>query len=249
MKKLRVLCMFLLILTLVLSTVSAGFADSRTFEGNIEYNNAGDGFKSDFDSASLSSVWNQMEPGDEVTITINYKNTSKVTTRWYMKNEVLDTLEGAGSKAQNGGYTYILNNYAPSGDIELFSNDIGGENAPSGLEGLKQATTALKDHVFIAELEPGKAGRIVLNVKFDGETEVNDYMDTNGKIRFNFAVEEKGSTEQVVSVDKHVTKKITVKTGDTTMSIWPLIAVNAVAVILLLIVFLGWKKRKGGEKA
>ena len=148
--------------------------------------------------------------------------------------------------------TEDINNYAPSGDKELFNNAVGGlnENESVDLEGLEQATDGLKKHVYIAELQPGQSGRVVLHVSFDGETEVNNYMDTNGKLMFEFAVEEQGEKVVYEDVEKHIKKKVTVKTGDTTMNIWALVAVNAAAVALLLIAIFGWrKKRKGGEKA
>jgi len=251
MNKLRVLCMLLLILTLVMSTVSFGSAESKSFEGSLEYVSADTGFVEHFDT-TLAAAWNDMEPGDDITYTIYYKNTSKKVTRWYMKNEVLRTLEESKDPAENGGYTYVLNNYAPSGDEELFNNAVGGlnENTSVDLEGLEQATDGLKEHFYIAELQPGQVGRVVLHVSFDGETEVNNYMDTNGKLMFQFAVEEQDEKVVYEDVEKHIKKKVTVKTGDTTMSIWALIAVNAAAVALLLVAVFGWrKKRKGGEKA
>lgn len=268
MKHLKGLCMLLLILGLVLSTASMGFAESNTEEGNLQYEGDNE-FTGDFYSSKVASSLSEMEPGDDITYIINYTNASGKVTRWYMKNEVLKTLEAGGTRAQNGGYTYILTNEV-NGKVEtLFDNSVGGLNEDGNvdLKGLEQATNALKDYFFIGELDDGDYGQVVLHVYFDGETEVNSYMDTNGKLMFNFAVEEKESkTVHEPGEDEHITKTIIkhvpgedkiiketvikrVKTGDTTV-ILPIVAVFVAAVILLFVAIFGWRKqRKGGEKA
>ena len=235
-----------IIKTLLLSGLIAAlcgsmcFAQNSKFTGNCEYKNGK--ITSDFDSKSFAASLKNLEPGDSVDYTITYKNGTSDLTRWYMKNSVLETLEENKKQAENGGYTYVLKNVGPDGkQTTLFDNsEVGGENITNKLQGLKQATNATGEYFFIQNLKAGQSGKTLLHVEFDGETEVNDYMDTYGKLMVAYAVE----------TDETKTSTTSVKTGDP-VQMWKFYALGGAALVALILLIVSWRKdrKKGGEQA
>ena len=241
MKKTKVLFMLLAVLvltfTMSFSQLSFAFAENWEFSGECAYD--GEDITGDFDTDSMAASVQIMEPGDYLDYTVTYTNDSDNTTDWYMKNEVLETLEENKDQAENGGYTYVLTNVAPDGtETVLFDNSVGGENEDVDLEGLLQATNATGDFFFIQKLESGESGQTLLHIEFDGETEVNDYMDTYGKLMLGYAVEEQN--------DETTIKRIIVKTGDTT-NILPYAALFVGALVLLIVALFGMKRSRSGK--
>ncbi len=230
----------LLSLLVIVLCGSVCFAQNSKFTGTCTYN--GSKINSDFDSKSFAASISGMEPGDTMDYTVTYKNGSNELTRWYMKNSVLETLEENKKQAENGGYTYVLKNIGPDGTVTvLFDNsEVGGENVTNKLQGLKQATNATGDYFFIQNLKAGQSGQTVLHVEFDGETEVNDYMDTYGKLMIAYAVEK----------DEAKTTTTTVKTGDP-VKMWKLYALGGASLVVMILLIFSWRKdrKKGGEQA
>ncbi len=230
----------LLSLLVIVLCGSVCFAQNSKFTGTCTYN--GSKINSDFDSKSFAASISGMEPGDTLDYTVTYKNGSNELTRWYMKNSVLETLEENKKQAENGGYTYVLKNIGPDGTVTvLFDNsEVGGENVTNKLQGLKQATNATGDYFFIQNLKAGQSGQTVLHVEFDGETEVNDYMDTYGKLMIAYAVEK----------DEAKTTTTTVKTGDP-VKMWKLYALGGASLVVMILLIFSWRKdrKKGGEQA
>lgn len=241
-------------LALILSGSVTVLAESNEYEGSCVYN--GKTIVSDFTSATVAKAVEDLQPGDDVTFAVTFTNADEDDTDWYMENSIVKTLEKTTSKkkvsgtgkAENGGYTYELIHYDKDGNEDvLFSNEeVGGENGkvpdPDGsgkeLEGLEPATSALDDWFFIEKLSKDEEGMVVLHVAFDGETEVNDYMDTDGELNVRFAVEEKTKPGNRV------------KTGDQSRLImWS--AICLVSGTLLLVLALLMRKKRGGsdEKA
>ncbi|MBR2541208.1 MAG: hypothetical protein IKE85_10380 [Mogibacterium sp.] len=243
MKKTNYLMTLLLTLALVLSMSMVALAESKSFTGDVTYD-GGSSMKSNYDGKDIAASAADLEPGDDVTITITYNNRSQKTTDWYMRNSVLQTLEESGTPAENGGYTYTLTD-SKAGVI--YSNDEVGGNKQTGIpEGLKQATASNEGEYFsINTLAPGEKGTTTLHIAFEGETEVNDYQTTAAKLDLQYAVEEHG-------VDTTETKVINrmVKTGDST-KILRYVLTFGVSLLLFLLALISWKKdrRKGGENA
>ena len=244
-------------------------AESYSVDGHCEFN--GRDIVSDFDTGVLVKAIENLQPGDDVSFTVSYTNAYSEATDWYMSNEVLQTLEKtAASKkvaglgtARGGGYKYKLIHYDKNRKPEvLFGEEnvdtglegvVGGEATPGNLEGLEQATNALDEWFFIQTLEAGESGIVELQVAFDGETEVNDYMDTDGGLAVRFAVEVTEPTvTNIVNQPRTPdttktpnTKKLTVTgvdTGDSTQ-LGIFIGVLAAGVVML-IVLLVMKRRK-----
>ncbi len=141
---------------------------------------------------------NDLQPGDTITFQVSLRNTSSDTTAWYMRNEVLQTLESQQSIAEGGAYTYVLTYIGPKGTRVLYDSEaIGGsdENGDGsvvdGNVGLEQATVALDDeeYVYLDNLAPGARAQMTLKIGLDGETQGNDYQGTMARIELGFAAE------------------------------------------------------------
>lgn len=232
-------------------------ADASALSNKIDGSCYYDGNKiiSDFDSGKVSTAITNLQPGDDVTFTVEYTNRSSDSTDWYMSNKVIQTLEKANAAKkvkgtgtpENGGYTYTLDHTDKNGKTTtLFSNaKVGGEAKPAGMQGLEQATNALDEWFFIQTLNKGESGIVTLKVAFEGETEVNDYMDTYGEVMLKFAVE-----KTPIGAGKTYSGK-GVATGDTA-NLWPWVIAMLIAGLLLLLLALGSRRKddevKGGDK-
>ena len=244
MKTTRKILILLTALALSLCMSSSCFAESHSAKGKCAYD--GEDINGTFTSEEFAATQHELEPGDDLEYTITYKNDSKDNTEWYMLNTVLETLEENKEQAENGGYTYILRNIGPDGEVTtLFDNSaVGGEKVVGKLQGLRQATTATGDYFYIQSLKPGESAKTYLYVGFDGETEVNDYMDTYGAWRVAYAVEPVKPGQPPTN-----NPPTTTRTGDST-DIMKWIAVMAAALLSLILVIISWRKdRKDGEKA
>ena len=254
-KRYNIIPVLMISLALILGGTLSAMAESAEHEGECNYN--GSSIESTFSSSAIAKAVEDLQPGDDVTFTVTYTNNADDDTDWYMENSIVQTLEKTSARkkvsgtgqAENGGYTYELTHYDKNGNEQvLFSNDeVGGENGvvpdlQSGkeMEGLEPATNALDDWFYIQTLSKNESGKVVLHVAFDGETEVNDYMDTDGELNVRFAVEK-------VAKEKKVRR---VYTGDySNLIMW-----SAICLISgLLLIVLAWllRKQKGGsdEKA
>ena len=232
---------FVMVMGITLSTS----AESNELTGSCYFN--GSAVVCDFDSNVVAETVRGLEPGDDVTFTVEYTNEYKGTTHWYMRNETIETLEQSYDKAENGGYTYTLTNVAPDGSREvLFDNStvggkytLGSHKAKTSRgtdntgEGLHQATNASDDWFFVQTLKKGQSGRTELYVKFDGETEVNDYMDTKGELLLAYAVEKDTGR---------------IKTGDET-NVLKYIVIMLAAFLMLILTILSYSKDRKVARA
>ena len=251
MKKMRRAAVLLTAAVMALAMTGACvFADSTTIDGKATFN--GNEIESSLDAGEVVKAFNDLQPGDDITVNIEYKNEYGKSTDWYMANEVVQTLEKtdqarkiAGTeKAENGGYTYSLTHTDKNGkETVLFSNgEVGGDAKPADMEGLEQATNALDEWFFLQTLGHNESGKVKLYVKFDGETEVNDYMDTAGKLLLAYAVE----LDKTSPSGKH--KKV--ETGDES-NLLLYIAMMTAALLMLILTILSFMKdrREAGVEA
>lgn len=254
------------ILTMMLSVMLAAAlyvpasAQSTESSGSCEFN--GKSITSNFKTGEIAKTVTDMEPGDSASFTVTYTNTSNEKTDWYMSNKVIQTLEKANSsrkgitspgtgQAENGGYTYeLIHIDNDNKQTVLFSNrKVGGDARPNDMQGLEQATNALDDWFYIQTIGKGGHGTVTLNVELEGETQANDYMDTEGELELRFAVEltKEGSVTPAppgskTPVTKLITKTVEkdtdssngVKTGDMSQpGLW--ITIMAVSGLILLV--------------
>lgn len=243
MKRTTRITALLLALMTVLMMSQAAFAEDKnadggtyTFNGTSIVQNGGD----------LADAIDGLMPGDTVTIEFVYKNDTDDSTEWYMRNEVLQTLEDTVADAKNGGYTYQLTNYgASTGTTYIFdSTAVAGDEQyePGGVaKGLKGATDATDEFFHIDTLKKGQSGKTVLTVGLDGESQGNSYENAVAEIEVQYAVELTGQENKVVY--KHV------KTGDDTNILLPA-AVMLAGLLLLILAFMNRRRdRKDGEDA
>lgn len=226
-----------LTLLMVLSMSFTASAETSEYEWESHFN--GKTIESNFNSNEVADAVSNLEPGDEVTFEVSYVNDYNGDTDWYLENKVVKTLEAASPKTRGGGYTYELTHTDSNGTTEtLFSNDtVGGDySTPNDMKGLEQATNALDEWFYLETLGYNDSGKVTLKVAFEGETQANDYMDTDGELDLRFAVE-------IPETDKRI-----VKTGDATMlNLWTAVCLLAAALLVILAVFSYRKDRKGGD--
>ena len=181
---------------------------------------------STFDSKQFDDVINEMQPGDSVTFTVDLANQNKETTRWYMSNEVLKSLEevtkNKKSAASSGAYEYVLTYTDSAGKSkEIYNSEkVGGEDEDGtiddSLEGLNEATDNLEDYFYLDTLKKGKGGKVTLKVALDGETQGNAYQDTRAQLQMNFAVELDDEASNGKKKKRVVRRTTVAKTGDDT---------------------------------
>ncbi len=191
---------YLLLAGLLFFMPATARAESLTSERNVSFTKDNK-LESDYAGSDLDSAVYGLQPGDDITITLNLKNENPAAANWYMTNEVLQSLEETtGSNASGGAYEYELAYTDPNGVQEvLFTSDtVGGENNGSRV-GLKSATSGLEDYLYLDTLNPGQRGVITLRVALDGETQGNDYQNTLARLQMNFAVDTTTINNQTVT--------------------------------------------------
>ena len=220
------------------------FADENTTTaGSCEF--TGKEMVSSFDSNKIAASVSQMEPGDSVTFSVDIKNNSSISTKWYMSNDVLKSLEDTQAVAENGGYSYILTFVGQDGkeDTIYSSTSVGGEKETTAGKGLNEATNSLDKFFYLKTLEPGEGGSVKLLVGLDGESQGNIYQDTLAKLMMNLAVED-NSDPPFSNPHTFTTTTSKVKTGD----IWSIASavVFVIGIILMILAFVS--DRKGAKQ-
>ena len=242
MKKMSKITTLLLALMTVLMMCQAAFAESYD-GGTFSYN--GSSISNSKAAATIDQAISNLEPGDSMTFTFTYKNDSDVSTEWYLENQVVKTLEEQGGV--NGGYTYeLVNNGKKEGRVVIFSSKAvagqSSENPDKTDQGLKSATNATGDWLYIDTLAAGQSGSTTLTVALDGESQANSYQNTNGQLRIAYGVEDTAVGEDII-------KHKGVNTGDTTNLIVPVAAFIGAMILLILAILSYRKDRKDGEEA
>ncbi len=176
---------------------------------------------SNFKTSDMDDVIRGMQPGDNAIITLNLKNSNTETTDWYLRNEVLYSLEDRSNNenTSGGAYTYKLVYEGPNGTRTLFDSDtIGGENESQAGEGLHQAINGIDlgergSWLFLDTLTTSQAGKVTLEVALDGDTQGNDYQDTLADLRMKFGVE-LNTTNTRTNPNMPGSPRTVVRTGD-----------------------------------
>ena len=205
-------------------SVTAYAGHKETTIGSVWFNTDGKTMSNDFqknltdknvESALLDRL-SSLQPGDDVTFTINLRNDYSKSTNWYMTSKIVSSLEEG--TARDGAYTYRLwyKNNTSGKETEIFnSNRVGGDSS----SGLMEINKALKEdydkngekYFYLDNLSRGQGGQIFLNIELDGETQGNAYQDRLADLKMNFAVqvaEQSGTTTSTTS------SRSAPKTGD-----------------------------------
>lgn len=227
-------------------------AEPSTIKQVVEF----DGKKmTGLDSEQIAQSQSNLLPGDSMELAVDIKNSSDTETDWYMRNEIIKTLEEVSGKGGAYGYylTYVSHKDKKDTETVIFDSDVvGGEGSQEGGVGLKQATNALdsEDYLYLERLKPGETGTVHLTVKLDGETQGNDYQGTDAELALQFAVEKveakvKYQPGETVKKTEIRTGTTTPKTGDPTK----VIAVSALALVSgLVLLYFGITSVKKKDK-
>lgn len=234
----------LLLFSLLFSLGVTAYAEEYSSTDNWVTFRASAKMESNFKNNTVQDALSRLQPGDSASFAITLKNEHKDSTRWYMTNTVLKSLEDASrASIRDGSYSYYLSYERGDGTglVELFNSDrVGGESSfidSDGQlrQGLFEATDGLEDWFALDTLDSGQTGTIRLVVSLDGETQGNVYQDTLAQVKMNFAVELQASEKDPPAI---------VKTGDP-WDLQPYYIVMAVTGLLfLLLAFEGVRQRR-----
>ena len=210
---------FLLIGVILVGFIPSALADVK--DGYVTFNANAKMVEENFD---VDQIFDGLEPGDVRSYNVHLTNSYPATTRWYMSNEVLKTLEENG--INGGSYKYILTYTNPSGkptilypkteeeqhdlkidEIEKNEKPVGNNAGDDGRVGLKEATEDLEKFFLLDTLNKNEKGYVTLTVRLEGETQDNTYQNTVGRIKMNFAAE-------IVPASSENRTVRAVKTGD-----------------------------------
>ena len=230
-----------LVLMLALPTVA--FADH--IEGStgwfVEYNSAGS-LEDNYTQRSWADNISKLQPGDDITLTVEIRQSNDTSADWYLSNAVLKSLEDG--DASGSAYGYKLSYEGPSNSRTLYeSQSVGGKGSA---DGLAEATNAMDDYFFLGTLSKGQTAKVMLNVSLDGETEGNAYFDTLARLSLKFAVEPNVNPEnnyvnkteekqEVVNRTVPANRQNLAKTGDRTSMFPVYLLIAAVGVLCLAI--------------
>ena len=206
--------------------------------------------ESNFTSADMSDEAGAMQPGDSVELTVTIKNTFDGEADWYMKNEVLESLEDAGDAA-GGAYDYLLTYTDTSGKTTtLYSSEkFGGEGKINGV-GLHGATRTLQNYFYLDRMKNATSGVVKLKVALDGETLVNDYQNTLARLQMDFATElvqpgtQAPGQQPGQNPDTPGGRRDVVRTGDDTQIMLYVALMFASGLVLLCIVILRFRREQ-----
>lgn len=174
---------------LLLASSATVFAEDRQGASGWQVSFDGKKMESNFTSGNMTEEVGEMQPGDSVELTVTLKNTFNGSADWYMKNEVLESLEDAGD-AEGGAYDYLLTYTDTQGQTTtLYSSEKFGGEGKIGGEGLHGAANTLENYFYLDRMGNGETGTVKLKVALDGETLVNDYQNTLARLQMDFATE------------------------------------------------------------
>ncbi len=232
---------------LVLASPVTGFAEDRQGASGWQVVFDGKKMESNFSTANMDDEIYNMQPGDSVELTVSLKNNySKGEVDWYMKNQVLQTLEDAGDMS-GGAYDYLLTYKDKDGkSTTLYSSEkFGGEGRYNGV-GLKGATTTLDDYFYLDRMSGGDTGVVTLKVALDAETLVNDYQNTLARLQMDFATE-LVKTTATGTPSTPGSGRSPVKTGDQTKIMLYIVLTLAAGLVLLFMGILRLRRDREEE--
>lgn len=250
MKKRRLL--FGLAAFLILASSLTVQAEDRKGASGWQVTFDGKKMKSNFNSSKINDEVIALQPGDSVELTIKLKNNYKGEVGWYMKNEVLETLEDAG-EAAGGAYDYLLTYTDKSKKTTtLYSSEkFGGDGRINGV-GLHGATKTLDNYFYLDRMKKGNTGTVKLKVALDGETLVNDYQNTIARLQMDFATELAGNgagTNGNNSGSGSSNRREVIKTGDQTNTMLFVLLTLGAGLVFLLAVIMRLRRDSQEEEA
>jgi hypothetical protein len=217
-----------------------GIALADATNWTVTYNSAGR-MVDDYDQEAFAQVAKDLQPGDDMTLTVTLVEENSDTADWYMRNQVINALEDA--TAQGGAYTYHLEYESSSGEVtELFDSErVGGDNRD-----LSDATTTLDEFFYLDTLATGKTGTVRLRVALDGDTQGDVYFNTDAILALRFAVEPRA--EENTNKEEENNRSL-VRTGDDTklLPLYIAMVVSGVGMAALAMVSVRMRRQEREE--
>ena len=178
---------FLLALLLCGCLVPPCFGESFTGQAGMRVTLTADGTMES--NLSASDRTTGLQPGDDITFTVRVDNKNPSRTEWYMKSQILRSLEDHSAAASGGAYSFRLAFVSDGGEeTVLFDSDtVGGSGENPAGQGLHAADNALRDYFYFATLAPGEGGTVTLFIALEGESQGNAYQDTLADLQMSFA--------------------------------------------------------------
>ena len=244
MKTLKYFTLFLLTAVMAFAVTSVSYADEYSVNYSCSYN--GTEITTNFNQDEFDKIVGALEPGDSIKYVATYSNNSNSETDWYLRASVLKTLENG--TAEGSGYIGSLTNASPDSSAPeiLFNNTQAGGTTSVPIEGLKQLTVATGEFFSTGKLKAGEKGVITMTVRFDGESENNDYEKTAGKLLLQFAVED---SNHDVAAQKTPAASSKTKTGDSANLLLAIALMTAALLAILLAIINYRRDRKAGDQA
>ena len=211
-----------LLLTFPLAA-SAKEVPTVTFNGGSEL------VYGDDPAEELGDAFHDMLPGEVRSQEIRFANTSGKTVDFYMKTEVLKTLEAG--QADGAYYEVSLVTEQDGKKNVLFGNDDGTPEriGGAGSQGLGKLNEELGTWLKTAELEPGNEAVLTFTVGLDGESTGNGYMDREAVFQYGFRAEY--TEPETKETEKPPVKQVTARsvfTGDTANgAVWGIVLILA----------------------
>lgn len=243
-------------LALLIVAGAAAFAENNPAEWNVKFTKDKKLTSNYTYSAAAKEIFD-MQPGDQVDLTVTLTNDDWDASNWYLTNKVLETLEAAKAEATGGGYTYDLTFSSPNSrdPLVLYTSErVGGEEVgvpatqadgtlTADRVGLAQATQGLEDWLYLDTLQPGQRAYVRLRVSLDGESQGNVYQDTLAQLQLKFAV------DPITEFTETRTERQIVRTGDKYSTLPFIIAAGVSGLLLLVFGLMGLFENKKLKKA
>ncbi len=229
---------------LALASSVTTFAEDRKGASGWQVSFDGKKMSNNFSKSDMDDEIYAMEPGDSVELTISLKNTFNGQADWYMRNEVLETLEKS-DEVSGGAYDYLLTYTDIKGTTTtLYSSEkFGGEGRYNGV-GLKGATTTLDEYFYLDRLGNGETGVVKLKVALDGETLVNSYQNTLAVLQMDFATELVQPGTTAARTPGSTRNREIIKTGDQSQIMLYILLALGAGLVLLLMAFLRMRREE-----
>ena len=233
--------------------VNAEHYPDKETDWQVYFNAAGNHLIDNYTQGDIQESIQGMQPGDVADFEINLENKYKTPVDWYMENKVLKSFEDS-TTASGGAYSYKLTYVTSKGaDNVLYdSNTVGGEGVDAdeqvGGVGLHEATDALDDWLFLEQIPSKGTAKMILHVELDGETQINNYQDTEAVLNVQFMVEipetKPGEPDEIVPSVGHRKRIIYIPNTEDPFKALPYVISGLISLILFaLTAYTLWRTR------
>lgn len=171
-----------------------------------------------------------MEPGEERTATLTMTNDSDGEMDFYICGEITYNIADQSEDKANNNAIYELQ-LSKSGQADPFFDGMIGSKENKELTKSNTGLEYLKDDTLLATLGKGESTSVTIQLKLDGDSLENAYMNKAGQIRLNIRTSQSAGLSGNNNGNS-LLSFLTVQTGDTTrIVLYVLIAIAAVAVL------------------